>query len=153
MNNDYIISILMGEKIISHVSEILRNPDSDPRNGIGIDEEELRDIVNEIVGKNPLIVSMSDKQKQIEGEMAEVKEKLINLENSDQELLNKINNVENKLEEAKSELSTKIENTAATNLAALTTLNDNINKKFDILIEMNRAKCTSESSKKDKKRV
>jgi hypothetical protein len=57
--NDYVLSILLGEGIIRHESDILRNPDSGNTNGI--DGEEVQEIVDEMITKNKTFKDMNDK--------------------------------------------------------------------------------------------
>jgi len=70
-----VLSILLGEGIIRHESDILRNPDTG--NTYGIDREEVQEIVDEMITKNKTIKDMNDKLEKQDQENKIIKEKLI----------------------------------------------------------------------------
>ncbi len=135
------LSILLGEGIIRHESDILRNPDAGYTNGI--DREEVQEIVDEMITKNQTIKDMNDKLEKQDQENKIIKEKLIELSQADSRLMDEINSVKTNLETTKYELMDKIETTAATQA-----------EKMDILIEMMRQQQAqqTETNKNSKKR-
>jgi len=150
--NDYVLSILLGEGIIRHESDILRNPDAGNTNGI--DREEVQEIVDEMITKNQTIKDMNDKLEKQDQENKIIKEKLIELSQADSRLMDEINSVKTNLETTKYELMDKIETTAATQAESAAAQAMRTDEKMDILIEMMRQQQAqqTEANKNSKKR-
>ncbi len=146
------LSILLGEGIIRHESDILRNPDTGNTNGI--DREEVREIVDEMITKNKTIKDMNDKLEKQDQENKIIKEKLIELAQADSRLMDEINSVKTNLETTKYELMDKIETTAATQAESTAAQAMRTDEKMDKLIEMMRQQRTqqAETNKNSKKR-
>jgi hypothetical protein len=77
MQNDYPLSILLGEGVIGHIGKILRNPECETGNGI--DREELTEIINNLIGENENIKQLNERMAVNEQHVVEIRGELNNL--------------------------------------------------------------------------
>lgn len=79
LQNDYAISILLGERIILNENAILRDPDSAVRSENSCSKDEVREMVEELISKNETIISMNERLVHQENETKLIKLELGNL--------------------------------------------------------------------------
>ena len=98
--NDYVLSILLGEEIIINSNAILRDPELANKSENGCSRDEIKEIVTEMMTKNETIISMNERLAKQEAETQIIKNELINLAAADAKIIEQVNAVENKLDNA-----------------------------------------------------
>ena len=97
--NDYVLSILIGEEIITNANAILRNPDLANKSENRCSRDEIKEIVTEMITKNETIISMNERFAKQEAETQILKNEH-NLAAADAKIIEQVNAVENRLDNA-----------------------------------------------------
>lgn len=135
--NEYAMSILLGEQIITNEAQVLRDPEAATAGNV--QREDIAEIVTEMIAKNELIISMNERLIRQEEETQLIKGELSNLALSDARILEQVNTLKIEAEKTKIELKNDIE-TAKTELSQAVSITsikqDESSSKLDILLEL-----------------
>lgn len=88
--NDYPISILLGEGVISHIGKVLRDPECEQGNGNGVDKDELAEMITTMISDNETVKELKERMTQNEQQMREFRGELTTLTNYTQGIDNKV---------------------------------------------------------------
>jgi hypothetical protein len=109
--NDFPISILLGERIISHIGKILRDPELDNNE---VNKEDLNIMINTLISENPAIRRVSERQDAQDQEIKTIKTEIQNLSKANEEIILKVNGLEAKV----ASISVTVENSRIENMQA-----------------------------------
>lgn len=97
-SNEYLLSIMLGENIIRDQSEILRIPEHDrASNGLRVDEDSLRTMVNDLITKNELIQNINSRLEIQEEESKLFRAQMDNLTTNQENLMTQLQDVKEEL--------------------------------------------------------
>ena len=152
--NDYTISILLGESVISHIGKILKNPEHET-NASNFSKEDISEIVGELIDKNQIVLNISERLAKQEMETKIIKQELVNLNVADMKIQESVDKVKSDV----ASLNTKVDKMHDQNMLAhnvTSQKHDETNNKLTELINMlTKASCPlpiihrNRTSKKD----
>jgi len=88
--NDYPISILLGEGVISHIGKVLKDPECERNNSNGVDKEELAEMITTMIAENETVKELKERMTLNEQQMKEFRGELTTLTNYTQCIDNKV---------------------------------------------------------------
>jgi hypothetical protein len=88
--NDYPISILLGEGVISHIGKMLKDPECERNNSNGVDKEELAEMITTMIAENETVKELKERMTLNEQQMKEFRGELTTLTNYTQCIDNKV---------------------------------------------------------------
>ena len=134
-SNDYAISILLGEGIISHIGKILKNPINENFNGNTASKEDITEIFFDLFNKNETIMKIESRLTKQETETGLIKEELVNLKAADMKIQESVDKLKIDVEG----LDKKVEAMHNENMLAHSSTSqkhDETNNKIALLIEL-----------------
>lgn len=136
--NDYAISVLLGERIISHISKILRDPESERRSEVN-NKEELEIIVSELITKNAAIQVINDRQLANQKEISAIQGQLVELKETDARIIESVDIVKTELKGVKESLDSskkELKEEIIQSKAEMCSKQDETNRKITELINV-----------------
>lgn len=146
--NDYPISVLLGENIISHIGKVLKNPECENQNNKN--QEDLSEMVNNLINLNPIIRNINDRLVATKADTRVIKEELRVLAESDQKITERVGSLSHEFESFKVDVTDRLERFGEANMRAHASngiKQDELSKQLKLIFDH----MQSNASVKDKK--